>query len=52
MPLTKSGKTVLARMRKTYGTKKGERVFYASIKDKKPGSNRWHAKKKATKKRA
>jgi hypothetical protein len=31
MPLTKSGKKVLASMFKTYGKKKGESVFYASI---------------------
>lgn len=31
MPLTKAGKKVLANMRKHYGKKKGEQVFYASI---------------------
>jgi hypothetical protein len=30
MPLTKKGKKVLRAMRKTYGKKKGTRVFYAS----------------------
>jgi len=30
MPLTKKGKKVLAEMKKEYGEKKGERVFYAS----------------------
>jgi len=30
MPLTKKGKKILAAMRKTYGKKKGEEVFYAS----------------------
>ena len=30
MPLTKKGKHILASMRKTYGKKKGEDVFYAS----------------------
>jgi hypothetical protein len=29
--LTKKGKTILSAMRKEYGGKKGERVFYASI---------------------
>jgi len=29
MPLTKKGSKVLAAMRKTYGKKKGTRVFYA-----------------------
>ncbi len=32
MPLTAKGKKVLASMKKQYGAKKGERVFYASIK--------------------
>ena len=31
MPLTKKGQEVLASMRRTYGQKKGESVFYASI---------------------
>jgi hypothetical protein len=31
MPLTKTGKKVLRSMRKEYGTKKGQSVFYASI---------------------
>jgi len=30
MPLTKKGKKILAKMRKTYGPKKGKQVFYAS----------------------
>ena len=30
MPLTKKGKKIRASMRKTYGKKKGDRVFYAS----------------------
>jgi hypothetical protein len=30
MPLTKKGKKILRRMRRTYGKKKGTRVFYAS----------------------
>jgi hypothetical protein len=30
MPLTKKGSKILRAMRKTYGTKKGTRVFYAS----------------------
>ena len=30
MPLTKKGKKILINMRKTYGSKKGEQVFYAS----------------------
>lgn len=31
MPLTKKGATILTAMKKEYGTKKGESVFYASI---------------------
>jgi hypothetical protein len=31
MPLTKTGKKVLRSMRKEYGKKKGQSVFYASI---------------------
>lgn len=30
MPLTEKGKTILANMKKQYGDKKGESVFYAS----------------------
>jgi len=30
MPLTKKGKKIKASMKKTYGEKKGEEVFYAS----------------------
>lgn len=30
MPLTSKGKEIMANMRKTYGAKKGKRVFYAS----------------------
>jgi len=30
MPLTKKGNKVMAAMKKEYGPKKGERVFYAS----------------------
>ena len=35
MPLTKKGKKVMKAMRKTYGAKKGKRVFYASANAKK-----------------
>jgi hypothetical protein len=31
MPLTKKGQTILSSMRKEYGPKRGERVFYASV---------------------
>ena len=30
MPLTAKGQKILGSMRKTYGSKKGEQVFYAS----------------------
>uniref|UniRef100_A0A6M3K4R3 Uncharacterized protein n=1 Tax=viral metagenome TaxID=1070528 RepID=A0A6M3K4R3_9ZZZZ len=45
MPLTESGKKVLANMRKEYGSKaKAARVFYSSINKKKTGSKDWHGK--------
>ena len=31
MPLTSKGRTILTSMKKQYGAKKGEEVFYASI---------------------
>lgn len=46
MPLTETGKSVLEDMRETYGDKKGESVFYASINAKKKGSSKWHKKRK------
>jgi len=30
MPITKKGKKIMSAMKKTYGAKKGEEVFYAS----------------------
>jgi len=42
MPLTKTGKKVKSKMQKTYGKKKGKRVFYASMNKKKKGSSKWH----------
>jgi hypothetical protein len=30
MPLTKKGEKIMASMKKQYGNKKGERIFYAS----------------------
>lgn len=30
MPLTSKGKKILSNMKKEYGSKKGEKVFYAS----------------------
>ena len=49
MPVTKSGKKVIASMKKEYGEKKGEEVFYALINKGKPGSEKWHGKKKGKK---
>ena len=40
-PLTKSGKKVIASMRKKYG-KRAKEVFYASINKGVPGSSKWH----------
>jgi len=42
VPLTKTGKKVKRKMRKHYGKKKGEQVFYASINKKKRGTRKWH----------
>lgn len=50
MPLTKSGRKVMSSMKKQYGAKKGEEVFYASINKGKPGSSKWHGKSKKSKK--
>ena len=30
MPMTKKGKTILGKMKESYGSKKGVQVFYAS----------------------
>lgn len=49
MPITKTGKEVMSSMKKQYGGKKGEEVFYASINKGKPGSEKWHGKKKSGK---
>jgi len=35
MPLTKKGKKIMKAMKKTYGAKKGESVFYATAQKKK-----------------
>jgi hypothetical protein len=49
MPLTKKGKKIKKAMKKTYGEKKGEEVFYASInKGKVKGA---HKKKRGGRKR-
>lgn len=51
MPLTKTGREVLANMKSQYGDKKGEGVFYASINAGKPGSERWHEMRRKAAKR-
>jgi hypothetical protein len=45
MPLTKTGKEVLGKMREEYGDKKAKEVFYASINSNRSGSEDWHYKK-------
>ena len=35
MPLIKKGKKIMKSMKKQYGTKRGEQVFYASLNKKK-----------------
>jgi len=35
MPITKKGKKIMKSMKKTYGAKKGESVFYATAQKKK-----------------
>lgn len=46
MPLTPDGRKVLGAMKQQYGVDKGKQVFYASINAGKPGSAKWHKKKK------
>lgn len=48
MPLTQTGNKVKRSMESTYGPKKGESVFYASINKGKPGSAKWHGKKSSS----
>jgi hypothetical protein len=51
MPLTKSGKRILRRFQKQYGKKKGKEYFYASINKGKPGTEKWHKKRKRRRKK-
>lgn len=39
MPLTKSGTKVMKSMKKQYGSKKGEKIFYATMNKK---HKKWH----------
>ena len=48
MPLTSSGKKVLASMIKEHGSTEGKKVFYSSINGKKSGSEKWHKKSTST----
>lgn len=41
MPLTETGKKVLASMRKKHGAKKGKQIFHASINKGVAGSSKW-----------
>jgi len=52
MPLTSVGKRVFGNMKKQYGDEKGKEVFYASINDNKPGSEKWHNIRKKPSRRA
>jgi len=45
MPLTASGRKILASMMKKYGAKKGKRVFYSMINKGSKGTEKWHEKK-------
>lgn len=44
MPITTSGKEVLAKMKSEYGDQKAKNVFYGSIVKGKKGSAKWHGK--------
>jgi hypothetical protein len=44
-PLTRIGEQVIQSMKRHYGEKKGEDVFYASINKGISGSKKWHRKK-------
>lgn len=41
MPRTKVGKEVMSSMKKQYGAKKANEVFYGSIVKGNPGSSKW-----------
>lgn len=51
MPLTKKGQKIMAAMKKQYGDKKGESVFYASVNDGKITGVEGKKKKPARKKK-
>ena len=45
MPLTKSGESILRKLKKKYGSERGEGIFYAMINKKARGTEKWHGKK-------
>lgn len=45
MPLTTTGESVMESMKETYGSKKGKKVFYASLNKGKKGSEKWHRRR-------
>ena len=45
MPLTKTGREVMGSMKKSYGSKKGKQVFYASMNKGVAGSSKWEGVK-------
>ena len=44
MPLSRSGSKVLSSMQESYGSDKGERVFYATANKKPELGKKWHGK--------
>ncbi len=44
MPLTETGRRMLAERSKKHGAKKGKEIFYSMISMKKKGSEKWHLK--------
>jgi len=51
MPLTASGRRVLANLQRQYGKERGTRVFYALINMGVKGSEKWHTNRKRKKKK-
>lgn len=45
MPLTKTGKKVLAKMKSRYGGEKGKQVFYAKMNKEDGYTDKWHKKR-------
>lgn len=42
MPLTPSGTRIKAKMAESYGSEKGERIFYATMTKKPTETRKWH----------